>query len=47
MFNGWKQRFIGLLVDPINELKVKYNRIKKVSSVFADPSVKTELEYLS
>ena len=44
-FNGWKQRFIGLLVDTINELKVKHNRIKKVSSVFADPSVKTELEY--
>ena len=33
-------------VDTINELKVKHTRIKKVSSVFADPSVKTELEYL-
>ena len=45
-FNGWKQHFIGLLVDTINELKVKHSSIKKVSSVFADPSVKTELEYL-
>ena len=45
-FSGWKHRLIELLTEEVNNLELRYQVKRKVTSVFSDSDVKTELQHI-